>query len=60
MMKQTHYDMFNMKMHIKNKVNEIEKLARNRGAVKVNPFYLKEEENVNEVESFIKDVIKKM
>jgi hypothetical protein len=59
-MRQTHYDMFNMKMKIKNKVDEIEKLARKRGIIKVNPFYLKEEQNVNGVEAFIKDVIKKM
>jgi hypothetical protein len=49
-----------MKMKIKNKVDEIEKLARKRGIIKVNPFYLKEEQNVNGVEAFIKDVIKKM
>jgi hypothetical protein len=59
-MRETHYDMAKMKMRIKNKAEEIEKLATNTGNVRINPFYLKEEQNVNDVESFVKNAIKKM
>lgn len=52
--------MAKMKMRIKNKAEEIEKLASNTGSVRVNPFYLKEEQNVNDIESFVKNAIKKM
>lgn len=62
-MKQTHYDMINMKMKIKNKGDEIKKFG-NSGSyggsqIKIHPFFLKEEKNVSDVESFIKAIIKK-
>ena len=48
-MRQTHYDMAKMKMRIKNKAEQIQKLVSNTGSVRVNPFYLKEEQNVNDI-----------
>jgi hypothetical protein len=38
--------MTSMKRKIKNMGNEVDKLARNTGFVKVNQFYVREENNV--------------
>jgi hypothetical protein len=48
-----------MKMKIKNKSNEIERIARLTGDIHVNPFYIKEEKNVDQIETFINCVTAK-
>lgn len=45
-----------MKRKIKNMGNEVDKLARNTGFVKVNQFYVREENNVQVIESFVDNV----
>lgn len=45
-----------MKRKIKNMGNEVDKLARNTGFVKINQFYVREENNVQVIESFVDNV----
>ena len=45
-----------MKRKIKNMGNEVDKIARNTGFVKVNQFYVREENNVQVIESFVDNV----
>lgn len=45
-----------MKRKIKNMGNEVDKLARNTGFVKVNQFYVREENNVQVIESYVDNV----
>ena len=45
-----------MKRKIKNMGNEVDKLARNTGFVKINQFYVREENNVQVIESYVDNV----
>ena len=58
-MKDTHYDMLNMKMRIKNRGKELEKIGQKRGTINLNPFFFKEERNIHKIEAFLKESIKK-
>lgn len=54
-MRTTHLELVNMKMRIKNKGADLNKIVESTGRVKMNPFFLNEEKNVNFIESFAKE-----
>ena len=59
MMRSTHIDLVNMKMRIKNKGNDLQKLVQKTGRVKMDPFFLNEEKNVHYIETFAKEALMK-
>ena len=46
-MRTTHLELVNMKMRIKNKGADLNKIVESTGRVKMNQFFLNEEKNVN-------------
>lgn len=57
-MREAHYDILKMKLRIKNKNADLERLSRLTGELKINPFYLREERNVKNIESSIVKAMK--